>query len=79
VEKQVLGFCAAIEHKLLLLLSKCFEVFHFVLLVNDVFILFFCAAQEYPSLDKNRDYSDTERTRNELPLQKIKLFVLLWT
>jgi hypothetical protein len=39
VEKQVLGFCAAIEHKLLLL-SKCFQVFNFVLLlVNDVFIL----------------------------------------
>ncbi len=30
----------------------------------------FCAAQEYPSLDQNRDYSDTEWTRNGLPLQK---------
>jgi hypothetical protein len=38
----------------------------------------FCAAQEYPSLDSSRDYSDIERTRNELPLQKIKHFVLLW-
>jgi hypothetical protein len=28
-------------------------------------------------LDQNRDYSDTERTRNEQPLQKIKHFVLL--
>jgi hypothetical protein len=74
VEKQVLGFRAAIEHKLLLL-SKRFQVFNFVLLVNDVL---FCAAQEYPSLDQNRDYSDTERTRNGLPLQKVKHFVLLW-
>jgi hypothetical protein len=39
MEKQVLVFCAAIKHKLLLL-SKCFQVFDFVLLlVNDVFIL----------------------------------------
>jgi hypothetical protein len=38
VEKQVLGFRAAIEHKLLLL-SKRFQVFNFMLLVNDVFIL----------------------------------------
>jgi hypothetical protein len=37
VEKQVLGFCAAIEHKLLLL-YKHFQVFNFVLLVNNVFI-----------------------------------------
>jgi hypothetical protein len=37
VEKQVLGFCAAIKHKLLLL-SKRFQEFNFVLLVNDVFI-----------------------------------------
>jgi hypothetical protein len=37
VEKQVLGFCAAIEHKLLLL-SKRFQIFNFVLLMNDVFI-----------------------------------------
>ncbi len=37
MEKQVLGFHAAIEHKLLLL-SKRFQVFNFVLLVNDVFI-----------------------------------------
>jgi hypothetical protein len=38
VEKQVLGFRAAIKHKLLLL-SKRFQVFNFVLLlVNDVFI-----------------------------------------
>jgi hypothetical protein len=36
VEKQALGFCAAIEPKLLLL-SKRFQVFNFVLLVNDVF------------------------------------------
>jgi hypothetical protein len=34
VEKQVLGFYAAIEHKLLLL-SKRFQVFTFVLLLND--------------------------------------------
>jgi hypothetical protein len=74
VEKQVLGYRAAIEHKLLLL-SKRFQVFHFVLLVNDVL---FRAAQEYPSLDQNWDYSDTERTRNGLPLQKSKHFVLLW-
>jgi hypothetical protein len=39
VEKQVLGFRAAIKDKLLLL-SKCFQVFNFMLLlVNDVFIL----------------------------------------
>ncbi len=37
----------------------------------------FRAAQEYPSLDQNRDYSDTERMRNGLPLQKIKHFVLI--
>ena len=36
MEKQVLGFRAAIEHKLLLL-SKCFQVLKFVLLANDVF------------------------------------------
>jgi hypothetical protein len=33
----------------------------------------FCAAQEYPSLDQHQDYSDTERTRNRLPLQKINI------
>jgi hypothetical protein len=38
MEKQVLGFRAAIEHKLLLF-SKRFQVFNFVLLVNDVFII----------------------------------------
>jgi hypothetical protein len=38
MEKQVLGFCAAIEHKLLLS-SKRFWVFNFVLLLNDVFVL----------------------------------------
>jgi hypothetical protein len=59
MEKQVLGFCAAIEHKMLLL-SKRFQVFNFVLLNH----VLFCAAQEYPSLDQNWDYSDTERTRN---------------
>jgi hypothetical protein len=37
MEKQVLGFRAAIKHKLLLLL-KHFQVFNFVLLVNNVFI-----------------------------------------
>jgi hypothetical protein len=38
MEKEVLGFCVAIEHKLLLL-SKRFQVFNFELLMNDVFIL----------------------------------------
>jgi hypothetical protein len=40
-------------------------------------MFYFSAAKEYSSLDQNRDYSDTERTRHGLPLQKIKLFVLL--
>ncbi len=37
MEKQILGFRAAIKHKLLLL-SKRFQVFNFVLLVKYVFI-----------------------------------------
>jgi hypothetical protein len=74
VEKQVLGFCAAIEHKLLLIKMLSSSIC-FVLLVNIKFL--FCAAQEYPSLDQNCDYSDTERTKNGLPLQKIKHFMLL--
>jgi hypothetical protein len=47
-----------------------------MLLVITLMFLF-RAAQENPSLDQNRDYSDTERTRNGLPLQKIKHFMLL--
>jgi hypothetical protein len=38
MEKLVIGYCAAIKNKLLLL-SKRFQIFNFVLLVNDVFIL----------------------------------------
>jgi hypothetical protein len=37
VEKHVLGFCAGIEHKKLLI-KKLFQVFNFVLLMNYVFI-----------------------------------------
>jgi hypothetical protein len=68
MEKQVLGFRAAIKHKLLLL-SKCFQVFDFVLLlVNDVFILCCSGISIFGS----------KPARHGLPLQKIKHFVLLW-
>ena len=36
-------------------------------------MLLLFAAQEYPSLNQNRDYSDTERTRSGLPIQKISI------
>ncbi len=78
MEKHVLGFCAGIEHKKLLI-KKLFQVFNFVLLMN--MFLFFGAVQEYPIFDQNRDSFDTERTRNglqkirnKLPLQKNQAF-----
>jgi hypothetical protein len=63
------------------LIKKLFQKFNFVLLMNYVL---FGDVQEYPIFDQNRDSFDTERTRNglqktrnKLPLQKIKHFVLL--
>ena len=59
MEKQVLGFRAASEHRLLLI-SKCFQVFNFVLLLNNIDlsipysmvkqVLGFCAAIKHKLL-----------------------------